>query len=97
MKAFEGQAGVYVHTFNSTSSTIVYVGQAGNLAQRPATSLIELITAGFKNTAGKAGASYSGSSQFIRFEGSGFSSLNALENAVLESFGGTMKPRGCNF
>lgn len=91
LKDFTNVEGVYVHEFNTNT---VYVGQAKNLAERPKTSLKELLDITKKGTAAKANASYTGKTQFIPLNGSGYTSLNELEGAVLKSYGGTIGQGG---
>jgi hypothetical protein len=93
MNTLKGVAGVYIHEFGTNT---VYVGQASNLAERPITSLKELMdkTNVYKGTARKAGDQYSGTTRFIPLEGSGYGSLNDLEHSILQSYGGTMKQGG---
>jgi RHS repeat-associated protein len=85
---FQGIKGVYIHEFKSGT---VYVGQTKDLGYRPLQSLDELLNPLKKGTA--VGDTYS-KSTFIKLEGSGFNSLNELENSVLNSFGGTMRQGG---
>ncbi len=90
---YKGVSGIYVHEFKSGK---VYVGQATDLADRPVTSLKELLdqTGKSKGTAAKAGDTYSGSTKLIKLEGSGYKTLDELEKAVLDNYGGTMGQGG---
>ena len=93
LSEYKNVSGVYVHIFDSGT---IYVGQAKDLSDRPVKSLSELLdkTGKLKGTAAKAGDVYSGRTILIKLEGSGATSLDELENQVLQKAGGTMKQGG---